>query len=225
MFDSQYDNHGQRLTSVSEDKDYAKHPSWTEAILGLSFGDHFPLYLSPEDHVVIAELSQVLEFLSKNFQEGFETARASAAFAGEPFSESKRRYYERVSDCFLFKHGDTTIGSFLGTAIDWSTYYIRNILILPEYQGQGRWQRFLTHLLEILQEAEVDRVEIDVSPANLKHLRALNKLDFNVSGLNLTDRWGGLLKLTKFLKPRRHGIFLEQFCGGPWTQLHGRSNS
>lgn len=91
--------------------------------------------------------------------------------------------------------------------------------MIPEYQGNGNYQKLLLHLLHVLSTHGVERVEGDVAPSNLGHIHVLNKLQFNITGFSISDRWGTMLHFTKFLRKETESLFLNQFCHGVKPQL------
>jgi RimJ/RimL family protein N-acetyltransferase len=85
---------------------------------------------------------------------------------------------------------------------------------LPEHQGRAAAQSFFRALFPLLQACGVERVELDTSPSNLAMMQIVTRLRFNPVGTTLTDRWGALVKFSKFLDEDCEGIFLRQFCAG-----------
>jgi len=103
-----------------------------------------------------------------------------------------------------------------------SQFRVRNCSILPAFQGGGRYQSLLRHLISVLGENGIDRIEGDVAPSNLGHIHVLNKLKFNITGFNLSERWGALVHFTHFTNPKPEKVFLDQFCDGVKPQLQKR---
>jgi hypothetical protein len=101
---------------------------------------------------------------------------------------------------------------------------MRSMAILPSFQGQGLFQDFLSHLFNVLKAHGVNRVTGDVSPSNLVSSHIFNKMQFNVTGYTVSDRWGALTQFTKFLNPRTEAVFLDSFCAGIRPQAVARSN-
>jgi ribosomal protein S18 acetylase RimI-like enzyme len=187
------------------------------ALLGVKWQEYFPLTV-PETSLKITTCQYAVaeEFLTCNWNRIYRQDSTDRRFLSETAHLSRRRAYYRIAgDFFSFLDGEKCVGIFIGTPIDWSSYYFRNCSILPEYQGLGLYQTLLKHLLSVLKLCGVDRVEGDVAPTNLGHVHILNRLGFVVSGLNLTDRWGSLLHFTRFMNEESSQIFLGQFCHGP----------
>ncbi len=147
------------------------------------------------------------------------------AFAAADLHPSKGRYYRAAGDFFAFVQRDRMVGLLIGTPIDWCSYYIRSAAVLPEYQGRSLPQRFFPFLFAHLREAGVTRVEADTSPANVVTMKALTNLSFNVCGTQLSERWGALVHLVKYLDPAPQNVFLDQFCAGVKYQRRERGHA
>jgi hypothetical protein len=74
----------------------------------------------------------------------------------------------------------------------------------------------------VLGQAGVRRFELDTSPANMATIQVLTRLRFNVTGHITSERWGALLRLTKFLDERAEEVFLDSFCSGVRYQRRHR---
>lgn len=197
-----------------------KNISLTEKIFGLNWSEYFPLELgNPGEFIQIADLKTSSDFFKKNYESIYQKNIWNSPFLSSGSSITKEKYYETAGDFFAFMDGNKVTGIFVGTLVDWSTYYFRNCSILPEYQGGGRYQKLLKHLLMILKKHSVERVEGDIAPSNLGHIHVLNKLGFNITGLNLSERWGSLVHFTKYLNPTHESVFLDQFCEGVRPQI------
>src|SRR6185503_19487640 len=105
--------------------------------------------------------------------------------------------------------------------VDWSTYHIRFCAFLPEYQGRQLLQRFFPTFFRILKQAGVERIETETSPSNLAIMHIMNRFHFNVTGTLMSERWGALVRFTKFLDEESERVFLQQFCTGIKYQARG----
>ena len=170
----------------------------SETLWGIRWGDILPYQLSPEVVAVESSYDQALPFIEANYRAIFEDDGAQRFLTRRP-GTAKARYYRNVGDFFEFKQGTRTVGLIVGTAIDWSTYYLRSVAALPEVHGKRVMQLFMPVLFSVLQTAGIERVETDTSPSNIAMLHLLSRLRFNPSGTVLTDRWGALMKFTLFL--------------------------
>lgn len=188
----------------------------TEKVFNLRWSDHFPLKFENGWTVERSSFEECASFTSLHYDELFLGDQDSPFLWGDS-TEARRRYYREAGDFFAFRDQNEIFGVFAGTLHDWSTYYLRHTLLLTEYQGHGFYQKFFNHIVGILDSKGVPRLEGEISPLNQKHLHIFMKAGFVVSGLNLTERWGSMLRLTRFLDSQRMDVFSKQFC-------HGKSN-
>jgi hypothetical protein len=193
--------------------------SFSEKIYALNWHKHFPLQLTENEDVRIVSFSDAFNFIKENHTNIFAEDLWGNPFFNEDNPTAKKRYYEEMSDCFLFFKEQKPYAVIIGTVCDWSTYYLRYGAFLKDFQGGGRVQTFLNHIILVLQNNSVIRVETDIAPSNLINLHIFNKLQFNMTGLNISDRWGALIHMTKFLNAKAEQIFLDQFCVGIRPQL------
>lgn len=193
--------------------------SFSEDIFELDWTEYFPCLLGGEDAVERVDYQTAVQFILAHQTETFEQERWGHRFFNDQGSPAKQRYYERVADHFLFKQKGLPVGLVVGTLIDGHSYYLRYGMVLRNFQNGGRIQNFVNHLCAILKKHGVHRVETDVAPSNLVNVHLFNKLQFNISGLSLSDRWGTLIHFTKILNEEAEIIFLNQFCAGPRPQM------
>jgi hypothetical protein len=196
--------------------------SLSERIYGFSWSNYFPLKLNEDEDVVIVEFKKAIEFIKENHNQIFDENLWGNPFFKAENNESKQKYYELISDCFLFLKNQKPYALIIGTLTDWSSYYLRYGAFLKEFQGGGRVQSFLNHIILTLKNNSISRVETDISPANLVNLHVFNKLQFNISGINLSERWGSIIHMTKFLNLDAERVFLDQFCAGVRPQLENK---
>src|SRR5258706_1757626 len=192
----------------------------SQLLWGLDWSKHLPVTLA--EHGIRFEMSSFDKsraFLVENLGKIFPDE------GGTPFQqldniEAKARFY-RLSDTFEYVHEGRTIGVVIGAPTDWSTYYCRTTAILPEYQSRGLGDAWFELLFGVLGSYGVQRVEGDVAPSNLRMLRMLTRNEFQVMGNLLTDRWGALTRVTRFLDPNRGDVFRRQFCPGFDPRMRG----
>jgi ribosomal protein S18 acetylase RimI-like enzyme len=195
---------------------------FSQFVWELDWSEILPQVLTDDGIAVeYSTVERAFSFIGKNFAIMFEENSEHSPFLPQKVSEPRIRYYEQVADIFEFKQKDKSVGFLICTPGDWSTYYIRFVAILPEYRGRGLFQRFLPHLFEILRGVGMERVEAETSPANLAFVHLMTKFAFNVTGTTLTERWGALVRFTKFLDARSEEVFLHQYCTGIKYQLRG----
>src|SRR5262249_36586756 len=153
-------------------------------------------------------LSSIAAFVAHHAAEIFEEDPSTSRFLPQRMTRAKRRYYELFADIFEFVEGERTAGVLVGTPVDWSTYYVRFVGTLPEVRGRKPFQAFLPRLLRILGAAGGERVEAETSRSNLAFVHIMNKFAFNVTGTAMSERWGALVRFTKFLDPESEEVFL-----------------
>jgi GNAT superfamily N-acetyltransferase len=198
--------------------------SLSRALWDIDWNEGLPLELTDDGVAVHAsDLARAAPFIEAHYPALFEQDLRPSRFRSGGSAASRRRYYELAGDFFEFRReGGETVAVLICTPVDWSTYYLRSAAALPEYQGRGVIQKFFPHLFERLRLAGVERVEADASPANFASLQSLLRNRFNVTGSVLSERWGALVRLTRFLDADATGVFLDQFCDGVRPQQPGR---
>jgi RimJ/RimL family protein N-acetyltransferase len=160
-----------------------------------------------------SDIERALPFIANHYATIFEEEPGSNRFLAEPFDGAKLRYYRRA-DVFEVADGDETVGLVIGEPSDWSTYYLRTMGMLPDYQGRQLASSIVSFMFDVLGRAGVRRFELDTSPANMATIQVLTRLRFNVTGQITSERWGALLRFTKFLDDRAEEVFLDSFCTG-----------
>lgn len=185
----------------------------SKALWGVDLKQGLPRVLSSDGIVAVAgELSRVREFVSNEFPSFQEESLGGAPNVN--IVNAKRCYFERACDFIELQHDGRTIGVLIGDPEDWSTYYIRVYGIVQAYQRPALVRRFIREcLFERLALHHVERVVAETSPANLAMARTFSEQHFHVTGHQLSDRWGPLVRYTKFLDPAREAAFLERFPG------------
>jgi len=196
----------------------------SETLWGIRWGDLLPQQVTRDVTVVASSFDQALPFIEVNYSTIFED-EGDARFFNPQSPTLKARYYRIAGDFFEFKQGPRTVGLLIGTAVDWSTYYIRSAAALPEIQGSQMIQRFFTPMFAFLKAAGVERIEAETSPTNMAVIHLLSRMRFNPSGTVLTDRWGALLRLTRYLDEGAERVFIKQYCAGVHYQTKGHAGS
>ncbi|MEY4616358.1 MAG: hypothetical protein RJB66_1318 [Pseudomonadota bacterium] len=191
----------------------------SEFIFDLDWSKVFPYSLTTFDQIEIIDASTAQQFILEHHKSTFQLEYWGNRFFTEGTSDAKLRYYQKIADHFLLTHQGQPIGLVIGTLMDGHSYYLRYGMILRDFSSAGRIQGFVKYLLSVLATHHIDRVETDVSPANLVNVHVFNKLQFNITGLNLSERWGALIRFTKILNSNAEIIFLDQFCAGPRPQM------
>lgn len=179
---------------------------------GLDLSRGLPRVLSRDGvEAVPGELGRVCEFLVQAFPTF--TEEELDADPDPRMVEAKRHYLRTASDLIELQHEGRTVGVIVGAPEDWSSYYVRILAVLPEYQRPGLTRRFAREcLLEPLAEHGVERVVAETWPTNIAMSRGFTEMHFHVTGHLLSERWGALVRYTKFLDPAREAAFERRFA-------------
>ncbi|MEO5969904.1 MAG: GNAT family N-acetyltransferase [Bdellovibrionia bacterium] len=210
----------------------ALRSSMSSKVLGIDWTQYFPY--SFETQNCVAEYVTALEglaFIRKyyneihleqgQFQEQEEGSEEAPflSYYKEDFTEAKVRYYEELGDFFLVKQGGDPVGVIVGTLTDWSTYNFRSSSFLRKFQGSGIHTKLLAYAIKILKFHGVVRAEADANPSNFATLQVLTRSRFNITGINLSERWGALVHFTQYLQEEPANCFQKHFCSGPkWSK-------
>lgn len=181
---------------------------------GLDLCAELPKQLSSDAVLAIpGDFARIGNFLRTNYALFGEETQGSAP---SPFIQrSKRAFLGQSSDLLELQHAGETVGVLIGAPEDWSTYYVRMFAVRPEYQRPGLVRRFVREcLFAPLARCGVERVVAETSPANIAMSHLFTELRFRVTGNSLSDRWGPLVRYTKFLAPACEAEFLRRFGGG-----------
>jgi hypothetical protein len=176
------------------------------------------------DDVTVEAVSfeDALPFIQANYPAIFRTEPGQSRFLADQLTEAKRRFCSEM-DVFLYTKKDDatgqriTIGLMAGHPSDWSTYYLRSAAFLPEYRDRKVGSRGLEGILRVLAEAGVERCEADCSPANTPMMRAMVSHGFLLTSTSNSERWGHLVRFTKFFREEAADIYLQQYCGSQFA--------
>lgn len=161
---------------------------------------------------VAGDITRIRAFLMEQFP--CLTEDASHAAQSELCNQAKRRYLESACDLIELRHAGETVGAIVGAPEDWATYYVRFFAITPDFQKPALTRRFARQcLFEPLSACGVPRICAETSPANRAMARLFSELSFLATGQQLSDRWGPLVRYTKFLDPACESVFLQRFGG------------
>lgn len=198
--------------------------SFSTRIYGIEWSQYLPLQLSEDEYVFLADFATASQFIKTNHTSIFELDQWGNPFYNEENNETKKRYYAEMADSFIFCKGTEIYGIIIGTPVDWSSYYLRYGAFKKEFRNGGRTQKFVSYLIQILKQNSINRIETDIAPSNFANIHVFSKLQFNINGMTLSERWGALIHFTKILNPNAEKVFLDQFCVGSRSQLN-ESNS
>jgi RimJ/RimL family protein N-acetyltransferase len=156
-------------------------------------------------------IDRVLPFAKDHYERIF--ASATNDFFQEGQSDAKLRFY-RETDVFLYRDGSTDIGFAISHPTDWSAYYLRMMAVLPEHQDRHVGTEWTVAVMSVLKKHGVGRFEIETAPANHRVIHGLNKLGFMVTSTTQSERWGVMLRYTKFLDELAEECFVHRYCMG-----------
>lgn len=187
--------------------------SFTQRIWSLDWGQHFPKTDRGSDITyAVSHYDEFTQFMKDHHRLFQKDLIQDTLFLMKDDRKSRSFYYREVGDFFVFRKGTQLAGVFCGHAMDWASYYLRWAFVLPQYRGQGIWQKFLKYFFSCLKNYDVDIVQGDVSPSNLVEIHLFTKLGFVITGQQLSERWGALLHFTKYLNEKNFTAFEFQFC-------------
>lgn len=108
---------------------------------------------------------------------------------------------------FIFRTSDRSpVGYGYGSMRDGQTFFMTSSGVLPQFQRRGIYSAFVRKLLQYLYAIGYERVVSNHHPNNRVVLIAKLKLGFNVTAVNLDERWGAQVELTYlFHEDRRRG--------------------
>lgn len=180
-------------------------------ILGLDWRNFMPLQFD-DVTAEVATFDEAQPFVEEHYGTIFGALDQRIPFFAEPMSEAKRRFGAEM-DVFLFRHLGRSIGVLMSHPSDWSTYYMRTSAFLPDYRRSRLASRFMDLFWAPLAAAGIARVECDASPANIPVNKLFLSQGFVVTSVQASDRWGTLLRYTKFLNEDAERAFAGRLCG------------
>ncbi|MBX3228074.1 MAG: hypothetical protein KIT84_27385 [Labilithrix sp.] len=164
-----------------------------------------------------AGLEEVRSFIADHYPSIF--ALEAGPFLTEAMTDAKRRFLEEC-DISVLRDGAELAGIAIGHPTDWSTWYSRSFALLPKYRERSLLTEFTRRTSSLLAEQGIDRAEVDTSPANVPVQRALLQAGFLITSTTLSERWGTMLRFTRFFNPKAEEAFRRQYISVP---NYGRS--
>ena len=186
----------------------------SQRMWGFSLAETLPRVLTRDGITAITgDYSRMGRFLASEFGMFYEESQG--AVPDYIVRNRKSEYLRDACDLIELRHEDNTIGVLMGAPEDWSTYYVRIFALRRSYQRPAMTRQFIRDcLFDPLTEHGVERICADTSPANIAMSRLFTELHFHVTGSQLSDRWGPLVRYTRFLSPACEAEFLRKFGGG-----------
>lgn len=176
---------------------------------GLDWRSVLPFHFD-DGHAELATMDDVLPFMKEHYASIFGAPDLEGRFLESPMTEAKRRFSAEM-DCFLFRVEGEVAGVFMAHPWDWTSYYLRSTAILPRYRERRIMTHFFDRLAEPLREVGVERIEAEVSPMNTPIIRVLSGHGYVVTGQVASERWGLMLRYTKFLSEGANAVFKRQY--------------
>jgi hypothetical protein len=184
---------------------------WSQQLWGLDWAAVLPWRF--DDVVVEAgAFDDAVPFVEDHYAAIFRAGGADTRFITDAMTPAKVRF-SRSMDVFLMRHHGATVGALMAHPVDWSSYYMRSVAILPAYRDRRVLTRLVEAMVEPLRAVGVERIEGEVSPGNLPMMRMLVGLGWLVSATVNSERWGTMVRLTKFLREDAETTFVRHFCG------------
>lgn len=182
--------------------DLRHSPSMTERVLQFSWRDHLPIRLPNGESIEMITYEQSTQFIAENIERCFK--ERVPAFNPESDQASRREAFYKITGDFFgfFTPEGKLFGVTTGHMTDWSSYYIRFSMILPEFQGGPLAKAFMEFLDQFLEKQGVGRLSSQASPLNLSSIGVLTRQGMTFSGVEVSDRWGVILTYTKVYRRR-----------------------
>lgn len=195
----------------------------SEVLWGINWSEAFPFEIKPGIWAEVGSTDAVSAFAREHFGTIFGDSERGARFFLDA-GVAKERYLQHVCDSFIVRDGDTAIGVVICNPVDWSSYYLRMAAFLPAYQGQDLVKFVVPRTWAVLARAGVARFEMDTAPSNTRALGAALATGFVVTGTSLSERWGALSRLTRYLDSGAEEAYLDRFCASGRLHRDGRQN-
>lgn len=176
---------------------------------------YFPFKIGKNITCEVCSREDLISFMDKNFEKVFPDIfnpkinfkKNSEEWLG--FMSTALEYRKLHSEYFLFKESGKIIGWSQGEMEDFETFYMRNTGILPKHQMKNIYSSFLTQFLLYLKELGYQRVSSNHAYGNQQIINSKMKQGFVIVGTEIHDRWGNMVKLVKYLNPKREKQFKE----------------
>ena len=159
-----------------------------------------------------ASFAEGLSFVEAHYAAIFGPLTDGSRFLSDAMTPAKRRFGDEM-DVIAFRDGPETVGVWMGHPSDWSSYYVRSVAFLEAYRDRRIMTGFLERCYAPLRRIGVERLETECSPANLPVMKILTRDGWVVTSTTNSERWGAVVRLSKFLRQEAETVFFRQFCG------------
>lgn len=182
---------------------------------------YFPYALS--DTVTAEAVTDTAAFWSEAapLMEAIFPPYAAIGAYGYAVPEERRARLKPLAEAFARTHHEyfiirteagTPIGFSYGDMRDGQTFFMTSTGILLEYQQQGIYTAFLKRLLSYLYAVGYERVLSNHHPNNRAVIIAKLRVGFNITALNLDERWGAQVELTYLFHDDRRKVYARAFA-------------
>jgi hypothetical protein len=192
------------------------HTSMSLRLWSLDWSAELPWHFE-DGRAEAASVEEALPFMREHYPAIFDKPGEENGFLASPMTEAKRRFFGEM-DFFMLRVGDDDAGIVMGHPSDWSSYYIRSVALLPQFRDRRLWSGFCGRLYEPLRAVGVERIEIETSPANVAMTRGLLGQGFLATASLSSERWGLLLRYSKFLLADAQDAFTRQYTATTFSQ-------
>lgn len=203
-------------TEAHREEEKLHRVSLGATLLGIDWQASLPMSFVKEDGLEFVlkscSYAQGKNFLEENADRLFDANTVNHNFLMLYPSQTKETYYQQMVDHFAFIHQGEMVGYAAINMLDWSTYYLRYINVLPEYRGHKLVIDFVNYAMVELKRAGVERVEAQISANNASQISKHVRMGFVATGSSQSERWGSMIQLTKYLSEKHEAVFKRQFC-------------
>ncbi len=106
----------------------------------------------------------------------------------------------------VFTEDGKLIGWSNGDQVNAEEYYMRATGILPEFQGKGIYKELLKIVIETVKQEGFQIISSKHSASNNKIIITKLKADFIIVGMEISDKFGNLVKLHYYSNPERRRV-------------------
>ncbi len=136
----------------------------------------------------------------------------------DPLFHIRSIFYGDVCDAFAFyrrnEHGDRVLfGAMIANPSDPTTYYLRYVFLQPQFRGSGIYGKLIETITRKLSSVpSIERIDLDVVPDDPANPTRYAHFGYRVTGHYLSDKLGGLIRMTAHLKQEHLESFRIRYC-------------